>query len=252
MVPKIIYEDKNFLAIDKPAGLLVHPIQNKACPASLSEARELRIKKEPTLVEFLLKKYLEIRNVGDPLTDSGQANLRPGIVHRLDKDTSGVLLIPRNQKYFEYLKNLFQTRKIKKTYLALVWGEMKSKEGIIEKPIKLKTGSIKRTIWEGKDEKPAITEYKVLKILKGFSLLEVIPKTGRTHQIRVHLASIGHPVVGDKLYGFKKRKLPFSLDRQFLHAQSLEFPIEEGRMIKIEAELPEELKSFIQNLESKE
>ena len=257
-----IYEDKNFLAVYKPAGLLVHRVLSSKYQAP----------QENTLVDWLIKKYPEIKNVGDPsalrpaqgrlkqsreATSSGQVNLRPGIVHRLDRETSGVILIAKNQKYFEYLKNLFQTRQIKKTYLALVWGKVEPKMGVIEKPIRLKSGTIKRTVWQGKMEKEAITEYKVIKFLKLkvdkgekiFSLVKVMPKTGRTHQIRVHLASISHPIVGDTLYGTKKN--PFNLERQFLHAESLEFSLENGRRIKIEAGLPEELKSILKRLTNK-
>ena len=224
--PKIIYDDKNFLALNKPSGLLVH---------------STKISKELTLVDWLLKHYPDVKNVGD------EPKIRPGIVHRLDRDTSGVILVARNQKYFEYLKNLFQNRQIKKTYLALVYGEIKSKIGTIEKPISLKPGSVKRTIWKGKMEKEAITEYKLVKFLKGFSLVRVYPKTGRTHQIRIHLASIGHPIVGDNLYGPKIN--PLGLNRLFLHAESLEFPVSEGRKIKVEAELPEELKEILDILD---
>lgn len=238
MEPQIIYEDENFIAVNKPAGLLVHQ-------ASDSD--------EKTLVDFLLKKYPEISTVGD------DPRIRPGIVHRLDKDTSGVILIARTQKYFEYLKNLFQFHQIKKTYLALTYGKIELKEGIIEKPISFKTGSVKRTVWKGKDEKSAITEYKVKKYfnLEGqdYSLVEALPKTGRTHQIRIHFSSIGHPIVGDKLYGAKKANPSadglFNLNRQFLHAQSLEFTTEDGKRIKIEADLPEELKGFLKILSRK-
>lgn len=249
---KILYEDKNFLAVYKPAGVLVHGTQLRMQNA------ELRIK-ESTLVDFLIKKYPEIKTVGD------DPKTRPGIVHRLDKDTSGVILIARNQKYFEYLKNLFQTGQIKKTYLALVYGKVspvrngasngvEPKTGIIEKPIFLKPGTTKRTVHEGKMEKPAITEYKVIKFLKLkdddkekiFSLLKIFPKTGRTHQIRIHLSSIGHPIVGDTFYGHKTN--PLGLTRQFLHAESLEFSQENGKRIKIETGLPEDLKKVLTNL----
>ena len=229
--PKIIYEDKNFLALDKPAGLLVH---------------KTKISKEQTLVDWLLKYYPDVKNVGDDPV------IRPGIVHRLDRNTSGVILVARNQKYFEYLKNLFQIGQIKKTYLALACGEIKPKIGIIKKPISLKANSVKRTVWKGKMEKEAITEYKVLNYFERngekFSLAAVMPKTGRTHQIRIHLASIGHPIVGDNLYG--QRINLFKLNRLFLHAESLEFPVSEGRKIKIEAELPEELSNLLRNLEN--
>lgn len=241
----VLYEDKNFLAVYKPAGILTHAVKKSKL-------------EERTLTDWLIKNYPEVKNVGD------LPEIRPGIVHRLDKDTSGVVLIARNQKYFEYLKKLFQTGQIKKTYLALVWGRVEPKTGIIEKPIRLKSGTIRRTVWRGKIEKEAVTEYKVIKYIEIsrqstiFSLLKVTPKTGRTHQIRVHLASIGHPIVGDGLYGEKEN--PFGLKRQFLHAESLEFSTEDGGLpaaylpgrqgrhgkIKIEAGLPEDLR-FIKN-----
>lgn len=221
----VIYEDENILAINKPTGLLVHGVKNN---------------KEKTLVDWLLKKYPEVKNVGDA------PEIRPGIVHRLDKDTSGVILIALNQNSFDYLKNLFQEHKIKKNYLALTWGAVSPKKGIIEKSIRIKDGTIKRTVWHGKGEKEAITEYEVLKYFDNFSLLKVFPKTGRTHQIRVHLASIGHPIVGDSLYGRKEN--PFGLKRQFLHAESLEFNLINGSRIKIDADLPEDLKNVIKKL----
>ena len=248
----LIYETRDFIAVNKPAGLLVHPIKISNLKSQISKTQE------PTLVDWVLEKYPEVKNIGD------EPETRPGIVHRLDRDTSGVILIARNQEFFEYLKNLFKTRQIKKTYLALVWGKLEPKFGEINIPIGIKTGTIKRTIWQkrAKDLKEAVTEYKVLKYYQHksdlnqhesatFSLLKVIPKTGRTHQIRIHLASLNHPVVGDKLYGFKKLKIPFDLDRQFLHAASLEFSSSAGRRIRIEAELPEELKRIIDTLKEK-
>lgn len=251
---RIIYEDKNFLALYKPAGVLTHKVLSF----------KFQVSRDNTLVDWLLKNYPEVKNVGDPSAGSGQVNLRPGIVHRLDKDTSGVILVARNQDYFEYLKALFKTGQIKKTYLALVWGKLEPRKGIIRKPIKIKPGTIKRTVWRGKMEKQAITEYKVLKYfgitnpddrqnLLYFSLVRVIPKTGRTHQIRIHLASIGHAIVGDSLYGSKNKPLsPVDLKRQFLHAESLEFSTAEGRRIKIEAELPGELKEILDGFKNKD
>jgi 23S rRNA pseudouridine1911/1915/1917 synthase len=225
--PRIIYEDKNFLALDKPAGLLVHPTASS---------------KEPTLANWLLKRYPEMKKVGD--------SDRPGIVHRLDRDTSGIILAAKNQKYFEYLKNLFQTRAIKKTYRALVYGKLTPKKGIIEKEIRVKSGTTKRTVFKGRGEKSAVTEYKLLKQFTGFSWLEIIPLTGRTHQIRVHLASIGHSVVGDKLYGPKKSKevgLP-NINRQLLHAYSLEFSLSPGKRLKLAADLPADIREVLRNL----
>jgi len=231
MEPKIIYEDKDFLAVNKPAGLMVHP-------ARVSGKKKTR-EHEPTLVEWLISRHPEIKNVGDDPV------LRPGIVHRLDKETSGVMLIPKNQEYFEYLKSLFKTRAIKKTYLALVFGVPKKENGIIDVPIGIKTGTLRRSVHSKKMAKEAVTEYKILKTVlmpdangkdASFSLLEVSPKTGRTHQIRVHLASIGHPVAGDLLYGPKKQ--PEWVSRLMLHAKSIEFVPRSGSFIKIETENP--------------
>jgi 23S rRNA pseudouridine1911/1915/1917 synthase len=190
----------------------------------------------------LLEHYSEVHTVGDdPAT-------RPGIVHRLDKDTSGVMLVSRNQKTFEYLKSLFQKHEMQKTYLAIVRGVPRPAEGVIDKPIGIKNGTLKRSVRSRKMVKEAVTEYKVLKIItppilpseRGgtpeFSLLEVRPKTGRTHQIRVHLASIGHPIVGDPLYGPKFQ--PPWADRLMLHALSIAFALRPCEMITISAEAP--------------
>lgn len=243
MIP-IIYEDENFLAVNKPAGLLTHAIKSKI--------------REETLTDWLLKKYPKIKNVGDDPEN------RPGIVHRLDKDTSGVLLVAKNQKFFEYLKSIFQARQIKKKYLALAYGklaprqglpaEILTRTGIIEKPIALKTGSLKRTTRlnskKAKMIKEALTHYQIKKYYESgghfFTLVELEPKTGRTHQLRVHLASVGHPIVGDKLYGAKNNFL--NLERQFLHAESVEFSLENGKRIKIEADLPPELQNILKQL----
>jgi 23S rRNA pseudouridine1911/1915/1917 synthase len=228
---KIIYEDDDIIAVNKPAGLLVHGVNLKSQKSNFK-----------SLADWLLKKYPEIKNVGeDPK--------RPGIVHRLDKDTSGVLLVAKNQKSFDRLKSQFQDRKIRKTYLVLVDGIIKDNLGIIDLPI----GKSKKD-FRKKEAHPeaglrgrvreAITEYKVLKRFKKFTLVEVFPKTGRTHQIRVHFKAIGHPVVGDKLYGPKEAPL----DRQFLHANSLELTLLGGARIKLEADLPEDLKNFLNML----
>jgi len=227
---EIIYENEDFLVLNKGAGITVHRVENKEIEG-------------PFLTDWLIKKYPEISTVGD------NPKIRPGIVHRIDKDTSGILIIVKNQKSFEYFKKLFTEKKIKKTYLALVYGKIIGK-GTIKKPIGIKSGSVKRTVSAKKMKmiKEAITEYRTLKIFqKGkFTLLEVSPLTGKTHQIRVHLASIGHPIVGDKLYG--KKKDDIKIERQFLHAYSLEFDMPNGGRIKIEADLPEELQKIIEEL----
>lgn len=225
---QIVYKDPNFLVVNKPAGLLVHKTRKG--------------KKELTLVDWLLENYPEVKSVGD------EPIIRPGIVHRLDKDTSGVMVIARNQETFNYLKSLFQKHQLQKTYLALVVGKVKEKTGRIEKPIGIKAGTTKRTVFSEKMQKEAITEYKVIKFIKlkdkDFTLLEVMPKTGRTHQIRVHLAYIGHPVVGDKMYGGKRTEIE-GLERQFLHAQSVEFTSLTGERLKFETETPEDLKALL-------
>jgi len=229
MEPKVIYQGNDFLVLNKPAGLIVHPVKSSD---------------EESVTKWLLKNFPEVKSVGDNPEE------RPGIVHRLDRDTSGVLVVARNQKAFEYLKNLFQTHQIKKTYLALVCGWLKEKEGLIDKPIGILSGSVKRSVHvkTARMIKEASTKYKVKKELEihneKLSLLEAEPLTGRTHQIRVHLNSIGHPIVGDKLYGGKKSfgaAQDLGLSRQFLHADSIEFALPDGSKLKVGADLPEEL-----------
>lgn len=232
----VIYKNKDFLVLNKPAGILTHGIKNQ----------KLGIREnELTVADWLLKHFPEVKNVGD------EPSMRPGIVHRLDKDTSGVLLIARNQKFFEYAKKLFQERQIQKTYFALVCGKLIG-QGIIDKPIGLKSGSLKRSV-RGKSLKmikDAVTEYASLKIFeyegKFYSLLRLAPKTGRTHQLRIHLASIGHSIVGDELYN--KQENPWHLKRQFLHAESIEFSLADGERLKIEAEMPDDLQKILISL----
>lgn len=237
----VIYENENFLAVAKPAGLLVHHVK-------IEEGKESD-RKEPALTDWLVQKYPEIKKVGDDPTT------RPGIVHRLDKDTSGVLLVAKNQPYFEYLKNLFKENLVQKTYYALVIGVPKEKRGVIEKEISLKHGTTKRTVHFGKLTKSALTEYEVKDVYvlgeKHFALLRVMPKTGRTHQIRVHLASIGHPIVGDVLYGGKAGGMwaeKIGLERQFLHAYAIRFVGEARQALQIEVELPADLKNALQRM----
>jgi 23S rRNA pseudouridine1911/1915/1917 synthase len=239
---EIIYEDENLLAIDKPAGILAHGIKRPSfAKATDGTARDRR--QEETLTDWLVERYPEIKKVGDDPEN------RPGIVHRLDKDTSGIMLIAKTQPYFEYLKSLFQKHEVEKTYRALVYGELAAKEGTIKKSIGIKPGTLKRTVFGGKKIQPAETRYKVLEKFKDFSLVEVWPKTGRTHQIRVHLSSIGHPVVGDVLYAGKlAKKINLGLNRQFLHAYSIEFNLESGKRVKLTADLPEDLDKAIKSL----
>jgi 23S rRNA pseudouridine1911/1915/1917 synthase len=268
--PHIIYEDQNLLAVVKPAGMLVHATRQRATLQMDSDGATpytLNPKPEKTLVDWLLERYPELREVGDPSIlrpGSGQASSgqaiyeRPGIVHRLDRETSGVMVVAKTQKAFEYLKSLFQKHEIKKTYLAVARGEFKEKTGLIDMPIGLKNGTIKRTVHGGRMVKEAVTEYEVLREMRNekgdmrmgngetMTLLRVMPKTGRTHQIRIHLASIGHPIIGDTIYGknlkakSSKLKATGIASRLMLHALSLEFTSPDGKRMKIESEIPEE------------
>src|SRR3989344_1201959 len=225
---KIIHEDKNILVINKPAGLMVH-----------SDGKT----KEKTLVDWLVKKDPSIKKVGD------EPELRPGIVHRLDRGTSGVLIIAKNQKTFEELKNQFQERSVKKIYEAIVWGWLKEERGTISASIgrspkfgKFSAGRGKRgTIRE------AVTEYKVLKKFTDnknnkWSHVEVYPKTGRTHQIRVHFNYINHPVACDALYGGEKC-LP-KINRLALHAATIEF-VTGNKKMRFKAPLPPDFKKAL-------
>jgi 23S rRNA pseudouridine1911/1915/1917 synthase len=255
--PKIIYEDKDIVVVNKPAGLLVHAgaarragkfVKGKG--VKTGKKKEVVFHAEPTLVDWLLARYPEMKTVGDDPRD------RPGIVHRLDKDTSGVMVVARNQAAFAYLKSLFLEHRISKTYYAIVFGVPKKGEGIIDLPIGIKNGTLKRSVQSKKMQKEAVTAYRVLKTFeapgarggqKGFSLLEVRPKTGRTHQIRVHLAHLGHAVVGDPIYG-PEREPPWA-SRLMLQAVALEFRLPDGTMMKFEAEGDLEIR--IQNLETR-
>jgi len=232
---EVIYKDKNYLVLNKPAGALVHPTSKKEAG---------------TLASWLLENYPETGKVGDD-----PAN-RPGIVHRLDRETSGVMIIARNQETFDFLKNIFQKREAQKTYLALVYGKVENRTGRIDKPMGIKSGTIRRSVTATKMVKPAVTDYEVVKYVAlrqaqdnkvvDATLLKVMPRTGRTHQIRVHLAFIGHPVMGDKVYGGKRGVLA-GLNRQFLHAQMIEFTGPNGERVKFEADLPEELQDILES-----
>lgn len=215
--PKVIHETPEYLAIDKPAGLIVHRARVRGARMT-----------EPSLTDWLLKYYPEVAQVGDDPEE------RPGIVHRLDKETSGIILVPRSQEYFEYLKRQFQAHRVKKDYLAWTHGEIAEDSGTINRPIGIKSGSIKRSIHSSKMAKTAVTHWQVLKRVEGQTLLLVKPETGRTHQIRVHLASIGHPILGDALYGRRKD----GAARMMLHAFGIEFESRMGEQARMEASVP--------------
>jgi 23S rRNA pseudouridine1911/1915/1917 synthase len=195
-----------------------------------------------TLVNGLLVKYPQIINVGDD-------KLRPGIVHRLDKAVSGLILVCKTQNAFDYFKKLFQKRKIKKIYTALVHGLMERPEGEINFPIERAKGKGKMAVKSiGQGGKEAITKYNVIKKFKNFSLLEVEILTGRTHQIRAHFNAIQHPIVGDKLYKQKWVRENLELDRPFLHSTRLSFKNLDGKKIEFKSKLPIKLQKIIKEL----
>lgn len=232
----IIYEDKDIIVLNKPAGLLVHP---------------LKPNQNNTLVNGLIAYCPAIQDVGD---DSPAGELRPGLVHRLDKDTSGLMVAAKNNQAFEYLKKQFQEQKVEKHYLALVIGKVKDKKGTITKAIsRSKKDRRKRTVLWDEKSKSAWTEYRVIRYIKSdsvhiYTLLDVFPKTGRTHQIRVHLASIGHPIAGDKQYKFKRQPVLKGLKRQFLHAYYLKFQLPSGKIVEFQSPWPKDLKEVLERL----
>ena len=223
----ILYEDADVVAIDKPAGMVVH------AGAGIHSG---------TLVNALLHRFHALsRHAGD---------LRPGIVHRLDRYTSGVLLVAKNDAAHQRLAGQFASRQVEKTYLALVHGKLKQDRGRIEKPISRDPGRRVRMTARLSHGRAAWSEYHVLRRLDGFTLLEVRIGTGRTHQIRVHLASIGHTIVGDRLYGAPAKigDEP-TLSRYFLHAHRIKFrQPSTGEPVTVESPLPAGLESWLSRL----
>jgi 23S rRNA pseudouridine1911/1915/1917 synthase len=232
-----VYEDENLLVINKPYGLIVHP-------KNATDTQE-------SVVSWLISEYPDIADVGEPFIASGIESQRAGIVHRLDKDTSGLLVVAKNDETFYYLKSLFQDRTITKQYYALVYGRPKEGHGVINAP--LGRVGLKRTVQKDQekliDSKPAITEYSIAQGYAKFALLDVSPKTGRTHQIRVHLQSIGCPIVGDPVYAPKGWQKPAGLNRLFLHAYKLSFTTQDGKSLVLEAALPPDLEAVLEGLD---
>ena len=231
---KIIYEDKDVLVVDKPAGIVVFP-----------EGQTLK-SGEKTLIDYLIEKYPELKNTGE--------TPRSGIAHRLDKDTSGILLVAKNTEALIFLQKQFKNREVEKKYVCLVEGAINEEKGEIKTLIARSSKDPRKqhAYSQGerhpKSAREAITEYKVLEKFKDYTLLEVEIKTGRRHQIRCHFSYLQHPIAGDKLYAFRNSKIPEGLTRQFLHAQKLKIQLPGGQTKEFLSELPEELKQVINNL----
>jgi 23S rRNA pseudouridine1911/1915/1917 synthase len=217
----ILYEDDDILVVDKPAGLTVHP-----APGHPGH----------TLVNAILAHFPHLADIGD--------SLRPGIVHRLDRDTSGVMLVAKNRAAQADLAEQFKARSVTKVYLVLAKGHLTPESGIIEAPIGRDPRNRKKmaVVSQGRE---ARTEYRVIRYVGNYTLLEVRLETGRTHQIRVHLAAIGYPVVGDKVYGAKSPHL----SRQFVHASRLGFRLPAtGEYVEFTSELPADLAQALRDI----
>lgn len=222
---EVVYEDSDIIVVNKPKGLVVHPANGNW---------------DGTLVNAVMA------ICKDSLSGIG-GEVRPGIVHRLDKDTSGLLIIAKNDKAHINMSNEIKNREVKKVYIALVRGIVAENEATINMPIG-RSNKDRKKMAVVKNGKEAITHFKVIKRFDKYTLLEVKIDTGRTHQIRVHLSEIGYPVVGDEIYSNGKNE--FGVHGQLLHAKSLDFkhPIT-GKDMHLEAELPVEFKNVLKKLE---
>lgn len=229
--PVAIYEDDQVLFIDKPAGLMTHPAHQG----------------DVSLVDWIASHYPQVMQIGDN-------PLRPGIVHRLDKDTSGVLVIAKTDEAFIELKRMFQERAVEKTYFALTEGRLPQDSGTIDFAITRIPHSEKRSIRRATDDpeaRSAVTDYRVFERYADCDLVEVSPKTGRTHQIRVHFSALQHPIVGDRLYGFRRKGSAIKAPRQMLHAGKLSFSLFD-KSYDIESELPEDFRTLLSGLTASE
>lgn len=271
----IIYQDNDVLVINKPAGVIVHGDGKTT---------------EKTLCDFIVEEFPELQNIGEPMIINRGPNKeatvlpRPGIVHRLDKETSGVMLIAKTQEAFNILKSQFQNHTIEKTYNTFVWGLVKEDEGVIDRPIGRSKNDFRK--WSAQrfargEMREAITAYKVVKRFEGdpvlnrgaimvgkgnskiplaFSFVEVYPKTGRTHQIRVHFKAINNPIVGDSLYA-ENHPLALGFERLALHARKIKLILPKdvektsdlsegvtGKTSEFEALWPEDFENVVEKL----
>lgn len=241
----VVYEDESIAVINKPAGMSVHAGSGKGEAGNRG-----------TMVNALLHRFNQLSEIG--------GELRPGIVHRLDKETSGLVIVAKSDLAHRKLAEQFARREVKKTYIALVHGWMKTSKGTIHAAISrdpVRRARMTTRTSQSKPGRQAVTHWQVTKQMEGaygkFSLLEVKIETGRTHQIRVHLSSLGHPIVGDTLYGAPGKLLsyggtgskPASLERNFLHASAIQFehPIS-NRPLAFQQPLPDELKDFLRQI----
>jgi len=223
---ELIYSDEHIVVINKPSGLVVHPGAGH---------------KEHTLINALLYYFPEIKDIGP--------EDRPGIVHRLDKETSGVMVVARTLESYRRLQRQFKQREVEKLYLCLVWGKITAEEGRISWSVGRHATHGERMSIKSRKLYKAETLYSVQKRFEKFTLLEVKPLTGRTHQIRVHLSASGHPLAGDTLYG-RRKSTNVQCPRLFLHAFKLVFfHPETQQKVEFSSLLPQDLKSFLENLD---
>lgn len=228
---EIVYRDNDIVVVNKPPGLVMYPAAGH---------------RRGTLMNALLFYIGKLASIGGPL--------RPGVVHRLDKDTSGLIVVALSDNAYYGLVSQFKERTIKRLYYALVFGELKEDEGVIERPIGRSETHRKKMSTRTRRGRYAKTFWRVLKRLKGATLVEARLATGRTHQIRVHFASIGHPVLGDQVYGRKRvveaGSTRVRVPRQMLHAATLGFvhPVK-GEWLEFKSELPEDMKGIVKILE---
>ncbi len=237
MEPTIILETNDYLIINKPSGLMVH-----------ADGRS----DKPTLTDWIIKKYPEIKGVGEDMVFDENEIDRPGIVHRLDEETSGVLIVAKNKESFEYFKKLFSDREIEKEYHAFVWGHFKESSGVVDEPIgRNKNDFRQRHAGRGSrgETKEAVTKWQAINQFEDeqggqFSFMHLFPKTGRTHQLRVHMKFLQRPVVSDSLYApSKPEALGFS--RVALHARKISFVDQTGQKIEVEAPYPIDFETAI-------
>lgn len=234
--PKIIKETDDYIVLEKPSGLLVHATS----------------KGEPdTLVNWLVKKYPEIEKIADPVSLlKRDKTFRPGIVHRLDREVSGLMVIARNQNSFENLKDQFKNKSVIKEYTALVHGQLPDDSGTIDFEIsrKSKGGKMAAHPYGSNKGRPAVTKYEVIKNFMHFTLVKIHLLTGRTNQIRVHFFALGNPVAGDTLYELKTKKPNVKIPRILLHASKLSFTDFKGDQQNFESSLPEEFSEVFDQL----